>query len=292
MLRTATLIVVLSITAMAAPAWAEFCMLTQNGLHLGQGQPAYKEAKRDGFKTIFKDYDVVNLQEVMDPAEPARVAPLGFTATVSQAKGHSSYREYYALLTRDAAVRVLDSADYPDHAEDFARPPFGVAVEDKHKARYWLVDIHAVFGRHGLNPRRLEVAAITQVTKFYRARTLPDGSTVGRVVVAGDWNLPATDVAFAALAEGSPGIQAAPNVKSSLNSKGEFASPYDHFVWNRDQLAVHFADDPRDTGGLVLDEYRNTLSDHAGIAGYVQADPAKSRPDALQCPPSRLALGG
>ncbi|MBC7951675.1 MAG: hypothetical protein H7Z12_07655 [Rhodospirillaceae bacterium] len=266
-------------------------MLTQNGLRLGHGKPAYQLVKRDGFKAIFKDYDVVNLQEVMDPAEPARLAPAGFTASVSTAKGQSTYREYYAMLTRDAAVRVLDSADYPDEAGAFARPPFGIAVEDKDKGRYWLVGIHAVFGSQGLAPRRLEVAAMADVTEYYARRILRDGSMVQRVVIAGDWNLSATDRAFAELQQDMPGVSVAPNVKSSVNSRGEYVSPYDHFVWNRQLVSVDFADDPRDIGGLMLDQYRQALSDHAGIAGYVLADAGKARPRDVNCPPARADVG-
>jgi hypothetical protein len=275
----------------AAPACADFCMLTQNGLRLGHGQADYKLTKRDGFKAIFKDYDVVNLQEVMDPDEPGRLAPAGFTTSVSTAKGRSSYREHYAMLTRDAAVRVLDRADYPDEAGAFARPPFGIAVEDKDKGRFWLVGIHAVFGNHGLAPRRLEVAAMAEVTAFYAGRMLADGTRVHRVIVAGDWNLPATDQAFAELEDAMPGISTAPNVKSSLNTKGEYASAYDHFIWNRRHLSVDFADDPRDTGGLMPEQYRQALSDHAGIAGYVLADARKARPKDVHCPPARMDVG-
>lgn len=266
-------------------------MLTQNGLRLGHGKPAYQMVKRDGFQAIFRDYDVVNLQEVMDPAEPARLAPAGYTVSISTAKGQSSYREYYAMLTRDAAVRVLDSADYPDEAGAFARPPFGIAVEDKDRGRFWLVGIHAVFGSQGLAPRRLEVAAMADVTEYYARRVLRDGSVVQRVVIAGDWNLSATDRAFAELQQDMPGISVAPNVKSSLNARGEYASPYDHFVWNRHLVSVDFADDPRDIGGLEPDQYRQSLSDHAGIAGYVLADAGKVRPKEINCPPARAEVG-
>lgn len=266
-------------------------MLTQNGLHLGQGKPEYREAKRQGFQRIFQDYDVVALQEVMDPDEPARLAPAGFDATISAAKGKSTYREHYAVLTRRGAVRVLAAADYPDLADGFARPPFGVAVEDKDGARFWLVDIHAVFGKGGAGPRRLEVAAMAEVLAHYAARPLPDGSTVERVVVAGDWNLPATDPAFADLARAVPGLTAAPNVKSSLNSQGAFSSPYDHFVWNATLLNVDFVDDPRDSGGLPTNQYRVTLSDHVGVAGYVMDQPGETRPKGVACPPLRTGPG-
>lgn len=273
------------------PAWADFCMLTQNGLHLGQGKAAYREAKRQGFQRIFRDYDIVTLQEVMDPDEPARLAPAGFDATISAAKGKSTYREHYAVLTRRDAIRVLDAADYPDIADSFARPPFGVAVADKDGARFWLVDIHAVFGKGGAAPRRLEVAAMVEVLAYYAARTLPDGSTIPRVLVAGDWNLPATDAAFADLATTLPGMTAAPNVKSSLNSDGAYSSPYDHFVWNRAAMEVSFTDDPRDTGGLPTDQFRETLSDHVGVAGYVMGTPGQARPEGVACPPARTAPG-
>lgn len=280
----------LMLVLMAPPAWADFCMLTQNGLHLGQGKPDYRIAKRQGFQRIFQDYDVIALQEVMDPDEATRLAPAGFDATISAAKGKSSYREHYAVLTRRAAVRVLDAGDYPDTAGDFARPPFGVAIQDKDGARFWLVDIHAVFGKGGAAPRRLEVAAMAQVMAHYAGRKLPDGTTIERVVAAGDWNLPATDQAFADLAAGA-GLWAAPNVKSSLNAQGAFSSPYDHFVWSAAVLNVDFTDDPRDSGGLPTDEYRDTLSDHVGVAGYVMDQPGEARPEGIACPPLRTAPG-
>lgn len=262
-------------------------MLTQNGLHLGQGKPDYRESKRQGFQKIFQDYDVVALQEVMDPDEPARLAPAGFAASVSAAKGASTYKEHYAVLTRSAAVRVLDAVDYPDEAGRFARPPFGVAVEDKDGGRFWLVNIHAVFGKGGVGPRRLEVAAMAEVLAYYAARPLPDGSTIARVLAAGDWNLPAADRAFAELAAAS-GLSAAPDVKTSLNAQGEYSSPYDHFVWNGTTLAVDFAEDPRDTGGLPTDVFRQTLSDHAGVAGYVMDQPSEVRPAGIACPAVRV----
>lgn len=266
-------------------------MLTQNGLHLGQGKPDYREAKRQGFQRIFQDYDVIALQEVMDPDEPARLAPPGFAAAVSAAKGASTYKEHYAVLARDAAVRILEAADYPDPDGRFARPPFGVAVEDQEGARFWLVNVHAVFGKGGLAPRRLEVAAMAEVLDHYAARPLSDGATIARVVVAGDWNLPAADKSFAELAAARPSLGVAPDVKTSLNAQGEYASPYDHFLWDREVLAVDFADDPRDTGGLPTDRFRATLSDHAGVAGYVMDQPGETRPAGLACPPVRGDAG-
>lgn len=277
------LLFTMAFAATAFPAAADFCVLTQNGLHLGQGKPEYRAAKRDGFRRIFQDYDVVALQEVMDPDEPTRLAPPGFAVAVSAAKGQSTYREHYALLVREGAARILDAADYPDDDNRFARPPFAVAVEDKDGARFWLVDIHAVFGKGGAGPRRLEVAAMPQVVAHYAARPLPDGSLVPRVVVAGDWNLPATDAAFAEL----QALRAAPNVKSSLNAQGAYSSPYDHFLWNGTVLAVDFADDPRDLGGFDTVTYRATLSDHVGVAGYVMDQPGESRPPGIACPPNR-----
>lgn len=268
----------------AGPARADFCMLTQNGLHLGQGKPAYQQVKRAVLQGIFDDYDVIALQEVMNAEEAARLAPPGFIASVSAAKGATSYREHYAMLTRQAAMRVLATADYPDPGGLFARPPFAIAVEDRSGARFWLAATHVVFGKSGLAPRRREVAAMAEAMAHFAAQPLPDGSTIGRVVVAGDWNLPAADKAFATL----PDIfKVAPEVPSTLNAKGIFASSYDHYLWQHQRLAVDFAADPRDSGGLSPGVYRNTVSDHVGVAGYVMADPQASRPEGTVCPPRR-----
>lgn len=268
----------------AGPARADFCMLTQNGLRLGHGEAAYRQEKRAVLRDAFDDYDAVALQEVMDPAEAARLAPPGFTAHVSPAKGRSSYREHYAVLTRDAAMRVLATADYPDPDGAFARPPFGVAVEDAQGARFWLVAIHVVFGTGGAEPRRVEVAAMAAVVEFFAARVLPDGGTADRVVVAGDWNLPARDRAFAGL---PAGLRAAPDVPSSLNARGEAVSPYDHYLWAENRLSVAFAAEPRDSAGLDRLRFRRSVSDHVGVAGYVMAVPGAAMPPGTVCPPQR-----
>lgn len=131
---------------------------------------------------------------------------------------------------------------------------------------------------------------MAQVAEFYAARPLADGSVVERVVIAGDWNLPATDRAFADLEQAVPGTLVAPNVKSSVNSKGQYVSSYDHFVWNGMLLSVDFADEPRDIGGLNLLQYRQSLSDHAGVAGYVLAQAGKPRPKEVNCPPARVGV--
>jgi endonuclease/exonuclease/phosphatase family metal-dependent hydrolase len=286
-----TLVVLLC--GLSNPAWADFCMLTQNGLRLGHGQEEQLHTKREGFRALFDGYDVVALQEIMAPGEPALLAPHGYTATVSTARGSTArgstgYREHYAWLTRDSAIQVLASADYPDAAGVFARPPFGIAVEDRDKGRFWLVNVHIVFGKQGRAPRRKEVAAMADVHAWFSTTPLPDGTYIGQVVVVGDWNLPTTDEAFAALSR--TGLHAAPNVKSTLNARGIFTSAYDHFLWDRSRLGVDFAEEPRDLGGLPPETFRENLSDHAGLAGYVMADPAARRPAHASCPLARPSV--
>lgn len=284
-MRRRVIILSLALTAVApASAVADFCLLTQNGLHLGQGEATYRAAKRDGFRRIFSGYDVVALQEVMDPDEPGRLAPDGFAVAVSAAKGASTYREHYAVLVRQAAARLLDAADYPDVAA-FARPPFAVALEDRDGGRFWLVDIHAVFGKGGLAPRRAEVAAMAPVLAYFAARPLPDGGRIDRVVVVGDWNLSAADRAFGQLAGDQPGVTVAPDLRTSLNAQGAYSSAYDHFLWNGAMLSVDFAAEPRELGGLDPAVYRRTLSDHVGVAGYVMDQPGERRPPEVACPP-------
>lgn len=281
--------IILACLLVENPARAEFCMLTQNALRLGHGEAAYADAKRALLRDIFQDYALVVVQEVMDPAEPGRLVPEGFTALVSAPKGRAGYVEYYAVLARSEAVTVLDLADYPDSRGHFARAPFGVAVEDD-SGSYWVVTFHAVFGKNGKAPRRAEVAAISEVMAWFSAREVPGAGPIERVVVAGDWNLAATDAAFATLAEAVEGLRAAPDLKTTLNAGGILSSPYDRFVWNSSVMSVDFADEPRDSGGLALPDYRRLVSDHVGVAGWVTADPEARRPDGVACPPNRNPL--
>lgn len=268
------------------PAAADFCLLTQNGLHLGQGLASALAVKRQHYRRIFAAYDVVVLQEVMDDGEPARLAPDGFAVAVSAAKGAGRYQERYAVLIRQDVVRVLDQADYDDDMGAFSRPPFAVALEDQQGGRFWLVDFHALFGQGGLAPRRREVAAMADVVAHFAARPLPDGSTIARVMVAGDWNLSGHDRSFDDLAR-LVGISVAPDLPTSLNRQGEFVSAYDHFVWNADRMGLVLAPEPRDLGGLDGASYRRQLSDHAGVAAWVQANPAAQGPAERACPPQR-----
>lgn len=289
-MRSWTIVVSMCLLVFAGPAWADFCMLTQNALRLGHGGPDAVEAKREVLRAIFKDYAVVVVQEVMDPAEPERLASgSGFTAWVSGPRGRSSYVEHYAFLTRGDAVTVLDHADYPDAEDAFARKPFGIAVEDEAGA-YWIVGFHAIFGRQGKAPRRAEVAAMAQVLAWFAARDVPGAGTIDRVVVAGDWNLAAADGAFATLAEAVEGLRAAPDLKTSLNAEGILTSPYDHFLWNSRVMNVDLAEEPRDSGGLTLPDYRSRVSDHVGVAGWIAADPEGRRPETTSCPPDRAPL--
>ena len=101
---------------------------------------------------ILTRYDIVLIQEIRDSSGTAILSLLGqlnaenqgdFQISVSRRLGSTDMKEQYAYLYRDSKVSLVDVRLYPDHDNDFERPPY-LARFREHQSRedFTLIGIH------------------------------------------------------------------------------------------------------------------------------------------------------
>ena len=196
----------------------------------------------------------------MKSADLAEVTPGKYKFINTDLKGKSSYKERYAFIY-DAAVTVVggDVEDYPDDDDDFARPPAGILCETADDTLIWFVDFHAIWGK-SVSQRRKEAIAMADVYKYYQKLKV-SGQKTDKVVMAGDWNLAATDSAFQDLKDLNNDVT--PNMDTSLTKSGAPSQPYDHFVATKKKLqACALTALPT---GKTTKWWRDNVSDHRGV---------------------------
>jgi hypothetical protein len=142
--------------ATVAPAQTLFSLASQNCLHLGWGNAAYQQSKEAQLETVFANYNVIVLQEVMAHADLSRVTPGGYVFLLSGLQGPGSYKEAYGFLA--SSTRNLSPSVYYTDVNGFSRPPVGILVEAGGIVT-WVVDYHAVYGS-SIGVRRAEVSNI------------------------------------------------------------------------------------------------------------------------------------
>ncbi|MEA3000363.1 MAG: hypothetical protein QOH04_2920 [Sphingomonadales bacterium] len=283
-------------------ASADFLVVSQNALHLGQnsnGVPNYIVNKNAFIRGLAHWpgntlAQMTFLQEVMTQADQAAVTPAGGSVHFSALKGNTTYLERYAdLLVNDAGGRLailchVDTAGLTSPGA-VQRAPEATLISDSSSGTaqlVWFLDYHATFGTGGPAARRGEIAEIGNIVKRLTA-AIPAGcpATTPAAVVVGDWNMNATDASFAQLAANAGFARPAftPNVKTSLNAQGATASPYDHFIWDDARVQVTLAALPTQTicstkasfvAGILSPtsgrDFRRNCSDHLGIAAIVK----------------------
>jgi len=266
----------------ASTAYAQFTFLSQNSLHLGWGQKNY-----DYLRELFANFDVILVQELMpkyatinDPANPnkAKNAKNVYVPLQSEALGPRIYRERYGFFVSDAVeIDGKPNQQVVQHPNNlkvrFSRPPAGILVRKNSNAPWtWLVNYHAIYGRH-IGLRRGEAEAMAEVYTYFLGQRDSQGNTHNRVLMCGDWNLPATDQAYGPLLNVVNRIE--PDEPSSLTPAGLPSSAYDHCAWNNNNLAVNLGLCRPDNAGCSSTQtsfptFRQTVSDHLGITGVIQ----------------------
>jgi len=253
-----------ALTAAAGPSFAAVTVSSQNCLHLSASVKGAN--KRAEIKKQNANYAVNLLQEVMKTADLTQVTP-GLPGTylvqASPLKGQSSYKEKYAVIYSNTQAISGALVDYPLTAK-FARPPSGVLLNDGTGSYIWFIDFHAVFGKT-VKMRRDEATAMAPVYTWFKAVNA-GGRTSNRIVMAGDWNLGATDAGFTSLKALSTTMKVEPNVKTSLTRAGAPSEPYDHFVYDSSKVnAGTFMLTPF-PANKTPKWYRDNVSDHRGIS--------------------------
>ncbi|MBD8525970.1 hypothetical protein [Pseudomarimonas arenosa] len=279
------------------PAYSDFDVWSLNAYHLG-----YNKRSIDGYRQAKYAYLNANylcgaqapvitlVQEVMAQAEAAEICPPPAVYTVHpqsaqnppwNLRGFNSYREGYALIIQNATataghqVVCYFNADqrFTLQPKDFIRPPDIALIRNvATNTKTWVVNFHALFGAIG--NRRQEVVRLGNIVAQLKALVAADCSNiaVSRVLVLGDWNLPATDQAIADFftAAGFTQPQIQPNGADQLttvNRAGQLASSYDHFVWDAGEMDVTFDQIYTPPEGYL--QYFKNTSDHLGVRANV-----------------------
>ncbi|MEP9358776.1 endonuclease/exonuclease/phosphatase family protein [Sphingomonas sp. KR3-1] len=269
----------------AAATAQSFTILSQNMLRFGHGSRLL--AQCNAITTASATVDIIVLQEVMQPGYPCLTAnnkkgvnvpiPTNFAYVTSAAKGRSSYVEYYGILYRtntrnNMQITLSGSDDTLSTTKTFMRPPFGALFQvtnttNAKACSVWVVDIHSIFGKVA-SDRQYEATQMKTVYQNLMAKK------TGSVIVAGDWNLAATDSGFSWVATNNASIQ--PNVLTSLTATGAPSSAYDHAVNTLNSTTPPSVTISQTTsgswvymGGMTGANWRKNISDHMGVIADV-----------------------
>lgn len=237
---------------------------SQNALHLSDSDRS--KIKRQTIKAQSATFDVYLIQETMTKITMSNVTPGTHAYQWTVPKGATSYKERYVVIYNTALTPINGNQTMVDYGgtKKFARPPSGTMLRDNNANLLWFVDFHAVFGK-SVQLRRDEARDMAAVYTWFQTKTV-GVSTTDKVVMAGDWNLGATDQGFNAIKNLNAGnIQIMPDVKTSLTRAGDLSEPYDHFVG--DKTKVTFSQCKTIPPPVGKDQYwwRANVSDHLGI---------------------------
>jgi hypothetical protein len=262
----------------AHAAYAQVMVIqTQNLLRFGHGSRTANKCA--AMITASDSVDVILIQELMTSAYPCTNLPPNFTWRPYGPKGTTSYKEYYGFLIRTTARAngpsiVVRTNTATAAASLYARPPSAILLSVTPSGggtakEIWLANIHSVWGKNGVTPRRSEATAAAVF--FTTLKNTPVGGVTTPaagfpVIIAGDWNLQVEnalgqrDTGFDALA--NAGAIILPNVPTSLTKAGLQSSPYDHFAYSDISLTLTSA---RLFPAVDWPTWRTTTSDHLGV---------------------------
>lgn len=239
---------------------------SQNALHLSDSDRG--ATKRATIKAQSATFDVYLIQETMTKITLGNVNPGNHAFQFTAPKGATSYKERYVVIYNTALTPVNGTLDQQmvnyGGTKRFARPPSGTLLRDGNSNMIWVVDFHAVFG-NSVQLRRDEARDMAAVYTWFQQHSVGT-STSDKVVLAGDWNLGATDQGFNTIKNLNSGnMQILPNVKTSLNRAGALSEPYDHFVADNTKISLAFCTTIPMPTGKTQQWWRQNVSDHLGI---------------------------
>lgn len=263
------LILFMSLTilvALPASAVADLRIASFNIKHWGWGE--HKDNAQ--LATILNRFDLIAIQEVMDPDQPARMARRlsqmsgdPWQEMTSHLIGRSSYKEAYTFLWRDSAVEYVDGAVvYLDNRDTFAREPFSARFRSRSTGTLFAMGtIHVLYG-DSISDRLPEIDALVRYWDWL-GEIYPDTPRI----LAGDFNLsPDHDGWQPLLAAGArPAIRDGATTLSTTD--GRYASLYDNLWTTPGRLDIQQAGVLRfpQTLGISHERARDVISDHAPV---------------------------
>lgn len=270
--------------SLASPAQAvETYVASWNALHLGwdNGKDYAAAAK------VAASFDLIALQEIMsveglEQLELSVEALTGesWSTMASEAIGRGSYREHYAFLWRDAQVSWVDGAVvYLDDRDAFSREPFSARFETVDGYQLLLASVHLIYGET-VEGREFEAQALAGYKSW-----LEDSFPETPIFIAGDFNLPPSNPAWAAV-----GVNSTPLITEGATTlskrDGHFANLYDN-IWAPSgtplPITGYGIHDFPAALELTHEEARDRVSDHAPVFMVIdpEAEPVTLAPHDL-----------
>ncbi|AYV92559.1 endonuclease/exonuclease/phosphatase family protein [Fusobacterium necrophorum] len=243
-----------------------------NTLHLGTSKKDYKL-----FCETIRDFDLVGLEEVMKKeAVENLVKELNkntgsiWEGHISQhAVGENGYNEFYGYVWKKDKVKLIKQEGfYPDPDNKFVREPYGATFKIGN-FDFTFVLQHAVYGKKVLE-RKLEAAELVKVYDYFQDRDIKEND----ILIAGDFNLSASDKAFDSLYNHRDNITCTldPKTKTTVGTKG-LSSAYDNIF-----ISKKYTTEYTGKSGIVdftnkkYGEARKKISDHLPIYIEVNTD--------------------
>lgn len=219
---------------------------------------------------IIERFDIIAVQEVMDPHEPARMVQRLEQLTgepwqemTSHLIGRSTYREAYSFIWRKSAVEYLDGAVvYLDNRDVFAREPFSARFRSRNTGTTFAIsNIHVLYGS-SISDRLPEIEALASYWDWLD-EVYPDTPRI----IAGDFNLDPNHQGWGPLLSRGA-IPAITQGATTLSpTDGRYANLYDNFWLTPGGLDVQQVGVFRFPYKLAIshERARDVVSDHAPV---------------------------
>lgn len=215
-------------------------------------------------------FDILAVQEVMNEEGAQRlhqalehVTGEPWSFMMSHLIGRGSYKEAYAIYSRDATAQYKDGAVvYLDPSDTFAREPFSARYRSLATGNvYALANIHVLYGER-VSDRLPEINYLSSYWQWLE-EIYPETP----IILAGDFNLDADHDAFTELLATSAKLAVTDQQGTTISPiNGRYANDYDHIFVSHDVNVTS-------SGVLrfpqLLDmpheEARATVSDHVPV---------------------------
>ena len=300
-LRSASFLILIGLIACLAAsgaAQAGLRLASWNIQHLGWGDGTDTAAKRGGKKEdggkdyralarVMSGFDLVAVQEVMRESAVGRLeAELEnltgepwsslVSAVSGRTSGKSPYREAYAFVWRESAVRFVGGAvTYLDPGDIFQREPFSAEFEDVAEGfRFALATVHVTFGQDK-SDRTAELNALADYWDWL-GEAHPD---VPDRILAGDFNMGPGDRSWSRFRAASGARALIDNGLTTLaRTEGCYSELYDN-IWIRPagSLSISASGILQAPAllGLSNDAYLDRISDHVPVWVALGESPGK-----------------
>ncbi|MGP9551822.1 endonuclease/exonuclease/phosphatase family protein [Halomonas sp. AOP42-D1-22] len=213
---------------------------------------------------ITSSFDVVAVQEVMNEEGAERlhralekVSGEAWSYMMSHLIGRGSYKEAYAIYSRDSAARYLDGAVvYLDPEDTFARYQ-SVRTGDV----FALANLHVLYGNR-VSDRLPEIDYLASYWEWLK-EIYPDTP----IILAGDFNLDVGHEGFTALLDQSARLAIEDQGSTTISPiNGRYANNYDHiFVSPSVNVTSNGVLRFPQWLGMTHEEARETVSDHVPV---------------------------